>query len=209
MLLNYMKQKGGTIPKLSTKIKHIQIKPITFTEMDNDKEGLSSILNTYLSQDKELRKLKLQIEQDIQNSKYGNKSAILNGVNKILPSEHRNIFEDNGEFNKLMSKSVKIITKDLYKFDEEFRNDVDGLKKSGKNIFENLNSDNKQKIKNYIKIIFHKIIFILNDGDRIKFNNMISNKYSLNSNLLSKTNKRADRIFNYFVSKKFIVNPYL
>lgn len=210
--------KGGKLPRLADNLGFIQIKKVNFLNNNN----VDDIISSFLFKDKELKNLKKKFNELIEREITDNnkKQNIKNELEKLIDNK-----SDNTPFNvnilrEILHKSLTIIFKELYKYDENFKNDANTKficdKSEGdlssisisSNDLNSLNNLNKSKIKQHVKIILYKIISALSsDNDKQKFilaldeitKNDIFKKRD--NEVFMKINKHTNKLFNFLHKK--------
>jgi hypothetical protein len=213
------KIKGGRLPKLADNLGFIQIKKVKFSSID---KNVDDIINTFLFKNKEIERLKSKLIDII--SKEMTDDSIKNNIIKemeVLINSKTNTTVINEEIIKnIIKKSVEIIFGELYKFDENFKNDanekficdksVGNEKMSVINVTSNdlnsLNSLNKGKINQYVKILLYKIISGLSDNEKDNFEKELSkitgkSRKIIYDSVFKKLNLHNNKLFRFVYSR--------
>ena len=210
--------KGGKLPRLADNLGFIQIKKVNFT----NNNSVDDIINSFLFKDKELKNLKNKVNEVIEKeiSDDNKKKGIKNDLEKLIDNRSNEIPFNVNILREILNKSLTIIFKELYKYDENFKNDANTKfvcdKSEGNmssisvssNDLNSLNNLNKSKIKKHVKIILYKIISALSsDYDKQKFISALDEitKDSLfkkrDKDVFIKINEHTNKLFNFLHKK--------
>ena len=210
--------KGGKLPRLADNLGFIQIKKVNFSNNNN----VDDIISSFLFKDKELKNLKKKFNELIEREITDNnkKQNIKNELEKLIDNKSVDTPFNVNILREILNKSLTIIFKELYKYDENFKNDANIKficdKSEGdlssisisSNDLNSLNNLNKSKIKQHVKIILYKIISALSsDNDKQKFilaldeitKNDIFKKRD--NEVFMKINKHTNKLFNFLHKK--------
>lgn len=212
------KLKGGKLPRLADNLGFIQIKKINFT---NGSDEVDSIIKSFLFKDKELINLKDKFNDIIETevSDENSKQSIKNNIEKLLnKNEDKKINKD--VLKDILNKSLTVIFKDLYMYDENFKNDADEkfvCDKSEGNIstinvssedLNSLNNLNKSKVKQHVKIILYKIISAISPSDKNDFilslNELTKRELTKrkgDNEVFKKINEHTEKLFRFLYNK--------
>jgi hypothetical protein len=213
------KIKGGKLPRLTDNLGFIQIKKVNFSNMD---KNVDDTINSFLFKNKEIYRLKNKLIDVISKEITDNnmKTNIISEMESLLNNKTNNVVINEEIIKNIIMKSVEIVFGELYKYDENFRNDADnkflcdkknlGVEKKivtvTSNDLNSLNNLNKGKINQYIKILLYKIISSLSDSEKDNFEIALSKITGKNSNKIydssfKKLNKHNNKLFKFLHSR--------
>jgi hypothetical protein len=191
------KNKGGSrLPKLTDQLGHLQIKKENLGLMNSNEQGIDRVIKTLLKNDKRLDDLSIKIENIVNVELKETGKNLKDDIQGVINRYKKRPDIDTNLVKNLINQTIFVVYRDLYEYDDNFRNDVEKNTTESKVNISSLSNLNKNKIRKYIKILLFKSLAILNEEDKEKFSKAIDSLRDVSINPFKKYENDAFKKIN-------------